>query len=53
MKIKFTQRVVFRDMLGVALKVYEVGDEIEYFTKTDTYFVTSMGGVYFDEAEEV
>jgi hypothetical protein len=51
--IRFTQRVVFKDCTGTVTKVYEVGDTEEFFGKTSTYYITSMGGIYFDEAEEV
>jgi hypothetical protein len=52
-KIEFTKRVVFSDRDGNVLKVYEVGDKVDYTTKSDNYWITSMGGIYFDEAKEL
>lgn len=53
MNIKFIKRVVFSDQNGTIVKVYEIGDVVEYTAKADHYFVTSMGGIYFDEAKEL
>lgn len=53
MKISFIKRVEFRDQKGMLLKVYEIGDEVEYTSKSNHYWVTPMGGIYFDEAKEV
>ena len=53
MKIEFVIRVVFSDRDGNVLKVYEVGDQIEYSSKNEFYWVTPMGGIYFNEAKEV
>lgn len=50
-KITFIKRVVFKDMNGIILKVYEVGDTETYTAIVDNlFYVTSMGGIYFDEA---
>lgn len=50
-KIRATKRIVFRDQAGNELKVYEIGDLIDA-THADErgYWVTSMGGIYFEEA---
>ncbi len=53
MKIKFIKMVVFRDCYGTITHIYHEGDIIEYTAKTDTYFICSPGGIYFDEAIEV
>ena len=53
MKIRFTRRVEFRDHRGTLLKAYEVGDQEVYTAKSSHYWITPMGGIYFDEAEEV
>lgn len=52
-QIRFTRRVVFKDCTGTVTKIYEVGDTEEFFSKTSTYYITGMGGIYFNEAEEV
>lgn len=50
-KIRFTKRVTFKDQSGSVLRIYEVGDTCDAFSVTETYWVTTMGGIYFDEAE--
>lgn len=51
MKIKIVKTVTFRDCNGTVLKVYNVGDIIDYTAVVDKmYYVTSMGGIWFDEA---
>jgi hypothetical protein len=50
-KIRFKKRVVFKDQSGTVLRVFEVGDTFDATTATESYWVTSMGGIYFDEAE--
>lgn len=52
MFIEFTKEVIFKDMLGNVVKVYSIGDRLKYTYKFDTYWVTAMGGIYFDEAVE-
>ncbi len=52
MYIEFTKEVVFRDMEGAVLKTFSVGDRIEALGETHHYWITSMGGIYFDEAKE-
>ena len=52
-RIIFTKQVVFRDRNRTVLKVYEIGDTVEYTAKTDTYYITSMGGIWFEEAQEM
>jgi len=62
MQIEITKKVVFKDMHGTVLKTHEVGDIIEAngishgSSRPDSgygYFITSMGGIYFEEAREV
>ena len=53
MKIRFTKQVIFHDLHGNILRVYEIGDECEYYSKSCHYWISPMGGIYFDEAEEV
>jgi len=53
MKIKITKEVTFKDRSGAVVAFYPVGAIIEASGKTSTYFITPMGGIYFDEAEEV
>jgi hypothetical protein len=53
MKIEFIKEVVFTDMEGTTVKVYNIGDRVECTAKTSTYYITSMGGIYFHEAKEV
>lgn len=52
-KIRFIKRVIFTDMNGAVRKIYEIGDTETFHGKTNHYFITGMGGIYFDEAEEV
>lgn len=52
MKIIFKKEVVFTDMNDSVIKTYRIGDVVDYTAKTETYFITSTGGIYFDEAEE-
>ena len=53
--IKFIKQVTFKDMYGTILKVYKIGDKIKFTSKNmnGAYYVTGMGGIYFDEATEV
>lgn len=53
MKIKFIKKVVFRDQCGGVIKSFDEGDQIEFSYKTENYWITSLGGIYFDEAEEI
>lgn len=53
MIIEFTKQVVFKDCEGTVLKVYEIGDRVTATAKAPHYFVTGMGGIYFDEARLV
>lgn len=53
MKIIFTKEVVFKDLTGSVVREYKVGDTCKYTAKTETYFVTSLGGIFFDEAIQV
>lgn len=53
MKIKFIKNVTFKDASGDVVAFYPIGAVIEASAKTGTYFVTPMGGIYFDEAVEV
>lgn len=53
MKIIFKTNVVFRDWNGTVTRVYKRGEIINYTTKNKYYYVTSYGGIWFDEVEEV
>lgn len=53
MKIEFTKEVTFKDQHGTVLRVYAVGEQISYTAKAGPYWVTPIGGIYFDEAKEV
>jgi len=58
MKIRFTQKVVFKDQEGTVLKTYEIGDVETAAGFLDQgqgcgYFITPMGGIYNNEAEEI
>lgn len=53
MYIEFTKEVVFRDCKDNILKTLYVGDRVEALGETHHYWITSMGGIYFDEAKEV
>lgn len=52
-KIRATKRIVYKDQSGAEIKVYEIGDLIDATGATQTYWITAMGGIYFDEAEAV
>lgn len=52
MKIRIIQRVIFKDNTGTILKTYEVGDVLTATAKGSHYYVTPMGGIYFDEASD-
>ena len=53
--IKIVKQVIFKDRDGNVLRVYEIGDMVKFTAKDDDrgYFVTAMGGIFFDEAVEV
>lgn len=51
--IEFVKRVVFSDLAGTELKVYEIGDRETFTAKDGIKFITPMGGIYDDEAIEV
>lgn len=53
MQIEITKQVVFKDREGNVLKTYEVGSILEATADAGHYFVTSMGGIYKDEAKLV
>ena len=58
MNICFTQKVVFKDQKGTVLKTYEIGDVETATAFVDQgqgcgYFITSMGGIYNNEAKEI
>lgn len=52
-QIEIIKEVVFRDGNGTELVRYRVGDRIRATAKHTHYFVTGMGGIYFNEAREV
>lgn len=51
--IAFTQQVVFKDSSEVISHSYEEGDVLPFYSKNNSYWVTPVGGIYFDEAKEV
>jgi hypothetical protein len=53
--IRFKKQVVFKDCEGTVIKTYEIGDTEEYFgvMEKGQYYITSMGGIYFTEADVV
>jgi hypothetical protein len=51
--IRFTKQVVFRDRAGSVVKVFAPGKTIEATGQGAGYFLTAMGGIWFDEAEKV
>lgn len=53
--IRFTSVVQFKDHTGTILKVYNVGDTEKYTAKDEVrqYWITSWGGIWFNEAKEV
>ena len=51
--IVITKQVTFRDSEGTILRDFSVGDVIQATADTGSYFVTSMGGIYHDEARTV
>lgn len=53
MKIEMIKEVVFKTQDRVVLKVYVVGQVIDNVHKAEHYYVTPMGGIWFDEAKEV
>ena len=53
MKIEMTREVVFKTQDGTILKVYALGQIIDNVYKAEHYYVTPMGGIWFDEAKEV
>jgi len=53
MQIRFIKQVVFKDRDGTVLLTYNPGDMERATAKHTNYFVTPMGGIYFDEAEEI
>jgi hypothetical protein len=51
--IAFVQPVAFHDMGGNLTKRFETGDVIHATADTGTHYVTTMGGIYHDEARRV
>ncbi len=51
--IQFTKEVIFKDMLGNVTHHFNIGDKLKFLNKTSTYFITGVGGIYFDEAIEL
>lgn len=47
--IVFTKQVTFRDSEGAILRDFSVGDVVSAHD-VGAYFITSMGGVYYEEA---
>ena len=48
--IVFIIPVVFRDVTGAVVQEYAVGDVVTASSQTQSYYVTTMGGIYFNEA---
>lgn len=51
LNIRIIKEVTFRDMHGTILVIYPVGHMLEATAVTSTYYVTAMGGIFFNEAE--
>lgn len=51
--IVFTQDVTFKDRMDNVIREFKVGDITDATADNGTYFVTSMGGVYKEEARVV
>lgn len=51
--IVITDLVTFKDRTGTVLKQYQVGAVVEATADTGSYFVTSMGGIYHNEARRL
>ena len=51
--IAFTKDVTFRDSEGTIIRAFNKGDVVTATADTGTYFVTTMGGIYHDEARRV
>ena len=51
--ITFTKDVTFKDRMDNVLREFKVGDVTEATADTGSYFVTTMGGIYHDEARGV
>ena len=49
--IVITKQVVFRDQTGRVTHTLEVGSKLKATADTGHYYVTSLGGIYHDEAE--
>jgi hypothetical protein len=52
-KIRLTTPVTFRDREGNITRALAVGDTLEATCETNSYFVTSLGGIYKDEAKRI
>ena len=52
-QIRIIKQVKFSDCCGQVCKTYEVGDVLEATADTGHYFVTTMGGIYYEEAVRV
>lgn len=50
--LEITREVVFRDANGTLLVKYRVGDTVFASAKGAHYYVTPMGGIWFNEATE-
>lgn len=52
-QIRIVHPIVFRDQSGNALRTINAGEVLEATADTGHYYVTTMGGIYYDEAEVV
>ena len=56
-KILFTRDVTFRDCTGAITHEFKIGDSIEATHEIrgngGGYFVTAVGGIYYDEAKRI
>jgi hypothetical protein len=52
-QIRIIYPIVFRDQSGNALRTINAGEVLEATADTGHYYVTSIGGIYYDEAEIV
>jgi hypothetical protein len=52
-KIRLTKPIHFTDVGGSVVHRFNVGDLMTATVDTGHYYVTSLGGIYHDEAEKV
>lgn len=48
--IVITKPLTFRDSMGTVIRTFEKGDVLKATANLETYFVTTLGSIYHDEA---